>query len=118
MAITSSSRRTPRLRAAIHLGLVLATLVACAESVRSGSAPAPELPGVAAAMRAAVDRHEVAGAVTLVIGRERTLHLSAVGSSDLAAGTPLTTDALFWIASMTKPITASAVMMLQDEGKL
>ncbi len=118
MASTSSPRRTPRLRSAISLGLALAAVVACAETARSPSEPAPEIPGVSAAMRAAVDRHEVAGAVTLVIGRERVLHLSAVGSSDLAAGTPLSTDALFWIASMTKPITASAVMMLQDEGKL
>jgi CubicO group peptidase (beta-lactamase class C family) len=118
MASTSSSKRGVRLRATIHLGLALAVLASCAETVRSVAAPAPEIPGVSAAMRAAVDRHEVAGAVTLVIGREKTLHLSAVGSSDIAAGTPLTTDALFWIASMTKPITASAVMMLQDEGKL
>jgi CubicO group peptidase (beta-lactamase class C family) len=118
MSRTPSSGRTPRLSSAIHLSIALATVVACAETVPSGSEPAPEIAGVSAAMRSAVDRHEVAGAVTLVIGPQRTLHLSAVGSSDLAAGTPMQSDALFWIASMTKPITASAVMMLQEEGRL
>src|SRR5205823_85869 len=38
--------------------------------------------------------------------------------SDVAARTPMPTDALFWIASQTKPITATALMMLVDEGRL
>jgi CubicO group peptidase (beta-lactamase class C family) len=76
------------------------------------------LPQVAAKMRAQVDAGEIAGAVTLVTGPERVLHLDAVGMADREAGVPLKTDAIFWIASMTKPITATAVLMLQDEGKL
>jgi CubicO group peptidase (beta-lactamase class C family) len=76
------------------------------------------LPGVTAKMRAHVEAGEVAGAVTLVADAARTLHLEAVGLADLAAGTPLQADTIFWIASMTKPVTATAVMLLQDEGKL
>jgi CubicO group peptidase (beta-lactamase class C family) len=48
----------------------------------------------------------------------RTLSLEATGLADREAQKPMRTDSLFWIASMTKPITATAVLMLQDEGKL
>ncbi len=61
---------------------------------------------------------EISGAVTLVETRDRVVSLEAVGESDLANHTPMKTDSVFWIASMTKPITATAVMMLLDEGKL
>jgi CubicO group peptidase (beta-lactamase class C family) len=61
---------------------------------------------------------EIAGAVALVADRNRVLHLSAVGQSDLTAGRTLKTNDLFWIASMSKPVTAVAVAMLVDDGKL
>lgn len=60
----------------------------------------------------------IAGAVTLVASHDRILDCQALGSADLAAHKPMTPDALFWIASMTKPMTAVAVLMLQEEGKL
>lgn len=78
----------------------------------------PSLPRVTAKMRAHVDAGEVAGVVTLVADADRTVHLEAVGLADREAGTPLEADTIFWIASMTKPVTGTAVMMLQDEGKL
>ena len=46
------------------------------------------------------------------------LSLEAVGYADVAAKKPMRTDALFWIASQSKPITATALMMLVDEGKV
>ncbi len=61
---------------------------------------------------------EIAGAVTLVALNERIIHLDAAGHADLASGAPLTTDAMFGVMSMTKPITATALMILVDEGKL
>ncbi len=61
---------------------------------------------------------EIPGAVTLVADGNRILHLSAVGLADFEKQTPMATDSIFWIASMTKPITATAVMMMQEEGKL
>jgi CubicO group peptidase (beta-lactamase class C family) len=79
---------------------------------------APELPGVTAAMQASVDAHQIAGAVTWVATRDKVVHLGATGFADLAAHKPMPTDALFWIASMSKPVTSVAVLMLQDEGKL
>ncbi len=84
----------------------------------SDEATPPEIAAVTHAMRDAVDRREIAGAVTLVGSADKILHLSAVGDADIAARRPMQADALFWIASMTKPVTACAIMMLQDEGKL
>src|SRR5690349_9527815 len=69
-------------------------------------------------MQGFVTDKAIAGAVTLVANRERILHLSSVGFSDIGAKSPMRTDALFWIASMTKPVTAAAILLLQDEGKL
>jgi CubicO group peptidase (beta-lactamase class C family) len=65
-----------------------------------------------------VDSHMIAGAVTLVATKDKILDLSAVGYADVAAKKPMATDDLFWIASMSKPITATALMMLVDEGKV
>ena len=70
------------------------------------------------ALQPFVDRNELAGAVTLVATREKTLGLDTVGFADIAARTPMHPDTLFWIASMTKPITGTAFMMLVDEGKV
>src|SRR5690349_14462056 len=65
-----------------------------------------------------VDRHELAGAVMLVASRERVLDVEAVGYSDVKGLKLMQPDALFWIASQSKPMTASALMMLVDEGKV
>jgi CubicO group peptidase (beta-lactamase class C family) len=65
-----------------------------------------------------IDKKEIAGAVTLVATRERVLQLETVGEADIATHAPMKPDTIFWIASMTKPVTGAAVMMMQDEGKL
>lgn len=69
-------------------------------------------------MQQFVEKDVVAGAVTLVATKEGVKHLVAVGKADLASGRVMKTDDLFWIASMTKPITATAVAILAEEGKL
>jgi CubicO group peptidase (beta-lactamase class C family) len=78
----------------------------------------PVLPSVRSAMQKCVDDREVAGSVTLVATGDGIVHLDAVGKADVAANRPMSSDQLFWIASMTKPVTGAAVMMMQDEGKL
>jgi CubicO group peptidase (beta-lactamase class C family) len=65
-----------------------------------------------------VDRGNLAGAVMLVASPDKVLSLEAVGYSDVGSRIPLKTDALFWIASMNKPITSTALMLLVDEGKV
>jgi CubicO group peptidase (beta-lactamase class C family) len=79
---------------------------------------APKLAGIGAAMQQKVDEKEIAGAVTVIVGKDRMLHLESTGYADLATKRPIAPDSMFWIASMTKPITGVAVMMLQDDGKL
>lgn len=74
--------------------------------------------GVAQAVKPFVDAKELAGAVMLVANKDKVLTLEAVGSADIAGDRPMLIDALFWIASMSKPITAAALMILVDEGKV
>jgi CubicO group peptidase (beta-lactamase class C family) len=82
------------------------------------SQPADRFAAVAPRMQEFVDQGEVSGAVTLLATRDRILHLSAVGKTDMAKVRKMQTDDIFWIASMTKPITAVCIAILADEGKL
>ena len=79
---------------------------------------ATEPSDIASVLQPFVDRHELAGAVTLVASKDKILSLQAVGYADIAAKKSMRTDALFWIASMSKPIAATALMMLVDEDKV
>jgi CubicO group peptidase (beta-lactamase class C family) len=78
----------------------------------------PIMDNVAEAMTRFVDEGEVAGVVSLVANEKGILHQHVVGSGDLANKQPLSHDSIFWIASMSKPITGACVMLLVDEGKL
>jgi CubicO group peptidase (beta-lactamase class C family) len=100
------------------VGRAAAGLIAAGMIAAAGTAAEPQLPGVGAAMEEMVARHEIAGAVTVVVDRERVLHLEATGLADIRSGRPMTADSLFWIASMTKPVTGAALAMLIEEGKL
>lgn len=93
------------------------TSVALAASLTAFAAP-PKLPGIGAAMEEMIARNEIAGAVTVVVGKDKLLHVEGTGFADVATKKPMAPDTLFWIASMTKPVTGVAVLMLQDEGKL
>ncbi|MCH5377266.1 MAG: beta-lactamase family protein [Planctomycetes bacterium] len=73
---------------------------------------------LAASVQPFVDRQELAGAVMLVADKDRVLSTEAVGWADIAAQKPMRTDSMFWIASQSKPITAAALMMLVDQGKV
>ncbi|QJE97621.1 serine hydrolase domain-containing protein [Luteolibacter luteus] len=79
---------------------------------------APILPAVSAAMDKVIADKEIAGSVTLIEDKEKPLHLATNGYSDLEKKTPMAKDSIFWIASMTKPVTGTAVMMMQEAGKL
>jgi CubicO group peptidase (beta-lactamase class C family) len=98
------------------------------------AAPAPAVPTVAKAeevgfsterlqrIHEAVQRHieskDVSGAVTLVARRGRVVHFEAQGLMDIESKKPMARDSIFRLASMSKPITAVAVMMLIEEGKI
>lgn len=69
-------------------------------------------------LEAFVEDGSLSGAVAVLYQNDKILSEEVVGFRDLESKSPMQADSLFWIASMTKPITAMAVMMLQDEGKL
>ena len=102
--------------ARVRFALLLAVLPLVAFSVAAEEPAASK--GIAAALKPFVESHSLAGAVILVANKDKVLSLEAVGFADVAAGRPMKTDALFWIASQSKPITAAALMMLVDEGKV
>jgi CubicO group peptidase (beta-lactamase class C family) len=94
-------------------------LIALAVALGVGQRPLQTAePDVASSLKQYVDRGVLAGAVTLVSSPEKVVSLQSVGYSDVGAKTPMTTDAFFWIASMSKPMTAAAVMMLVDLGNV
>jgi CubicO group peptidase (beta-lactamase class C family) len=78
----------------------------------------PVLPGIGAAMDQMIAKNEIAGAMTAIVGKEGLRHLEGTGFADVATRRAMTPETLFWIASMTKPVTGVAVLMLQDEGRL
>lgn len=77
-----------------------------------------KLAAIHPAMEAAVKAKEAAGIVTLVLEKGKIVYQDAAGLADISKGRAMEKDALFWIASMTKSINATAVMVLVDEGKL
>jgi CubicO group peptidase (beta-lactamase class C family) len=85
---------------------------------RSAFSDEPVLPGIGAAIQEMVAKKEIAGAVTIVETKEKLLHVESTGLADVASKRPITPETMFWIASMSKPVTGTAILMLQDEGKL
>jgi len=73
---------------------------------------------IAAWQRTQVDAGAFSGAVAAIARNGKVAYLRAVGFRDAAKTIPLQPDAIFWIASMTKPVTSVAAMMLVEEGRL
>ena len=79
---------------------------------------ASKLRGIEQVVGEHLDRKELAGAVTLVLRKGSIVHLEAHGWQDIDSQTPMATDTIFRIYSMTKPIVSTAVMMLVDSGQV
>lgn len=90
----------------------------CTTLHRNAEQNSPEILAINASMKDYVTAKKTSGVVTLVGQKGKIVHLGAVGKADIEGGRSMKTSDVFSIASMTKPITATAVMMLQDEGKL
>jgi CubicO group peptidase (beta-lactamase class C family) len=69
-------------------------------------------------MQRHIDAGDIAGAVTLVARRGRIAHFEAHGLMDIESKKPMQKDAIFRLASMSKPITGVAILMLMEEGKI
>lgn len=85
----------------------------------SSRAESPAPPAVVhAAMEAEIAAHHAAGVVTLVLQDGKVIHHDAAGMADRENQVAMREDHVFWIASMTKSISVTAIMTLVDEGKL
>jgi CubicO group peptidase (beta-lactamase class C family) len=93
-------------------------LLAVALAAATCLTPAQAGDAIATRMQEFADTKQFSGSVTLVANRGKVVHWEAIGVADVATGQPMAKDSMFAIASMTKPITATALMILQDEGKL
>jgi len=65
-----------------------------------------------------IDGDEISGAVTAVVSPDGIIAIEAFGLADVAKKRSMSKDSMFWIASMTKPMTAMGIMMLVEEGKV
>lgn len=122
--------RRLRLLAVVLLTALVATPVGAQRAVAIATAPplptaTPESVGLAsralaqmdAGMQDLIDKKHLAGIVTLVARRGKVVQHKAYGFQDLEKQTPMRTDTIARIYSMTKPITGVAMMILYDEGK-
>jgi CubicO group peptidase (beta-lactamase class C family) len=104
-----------------YVGLVLlliATAVGSLAQAADDPSAAPSDGGMAEKLQPFLDKHYIAGAVVLVTDKDRVLDLEAIGYSNLPAAKAMKPTDLFYIASMTKCFTATALMMMVDEGKV
>jgi methyl acetate hydrolase len=97
----------------ITVGIVLAASLGTLRAQNS-----PGSAAIDASLRNAVERKDVPGVVALITDRQRVLYQGAFGVADVSTGRALSADALFRIASMTKPVTSLALMQLVEQGRL
>ena len=119
---------TSRIRR-MTLAVVVALLVALVPSsllAQGLTRAVPEAVGMSSerlerlteALQGYVDDGQLAGAVAIVVRRGRIAYLEAVGQRDVASAAPMDADAIFRIASQTKALASTGVMLLQEEGRL
>ena len=77
----------------------------------------PHEDSIGAALRAYVDAGTLAGAATLIWRDGRIVHTASMGCRDLVTNLPVERDTIFRIASMSKPVTTVAALMLYDDGR-
>ncbi len=98
-------------------GLALAADLPTAKPEQVGLS-SERLARITQVLRADVERGRIPGAVVVVARKGRVAYVQAVGFRDKTAGTPMTPDAIFRIASMTKPLVTVAALSLYEEGRL
>jgi CubicO group peptidase (beta-lactamase class C family) len=99
---------------------IIATTLGLSLAVTAGQEQPgpPSIPGISARTRQIIEAKQVAGAVTLIATPDRVVHLDASGNAVQSPAQVMAIDNIFWIASMSKPILATLIMMLQDDGLL
>ncbi len=106
--------------------LLLGVALSLAPAARAAAAPGtPEAHGFSserlkrldAVVQTEIDQKHLAGAVVYVARDGQPVHFRAYGQQEIEVGKPMPTDAIFRIASMSKALTTTAIMMLYEEGK-
>ena len=116
------------------MAVALSVALACASALAQAQAGAPapktaggnKVPGfsdtgkaaLSQQLAAAVGRGDTPGVVALVVNRNGVIFEGAAGKFDVARNVPMPANAIFQIASMTKPVTSVAIMMLREQGQL
>ena len=120
------TRNEPSRRDFLRIASAGATVASVAVASRPHRAAADELKpgqrqalvGIDDAFQKAVDAGKVPGAVAMAATDKGILYETAIGYRDTASGRRMSLDTVFWIASMTKAVTATAAMQLVERGEL
>ena len=117
-AVRLSSRRAAVVLVLLPLMAAAALAVVPAAKPEEVGFASDRLQRVNQVIQRAIDAKQIAGAVTVVARRGKVAHFEAQGMMDLEARTPMRKDAIFRMASMSKPVTGVAILMLLEEGKV
>jgi len=108
----------------VTLFVILAASIACAQGIPNATKPEDvglskeRLQRISAWIQADVDKKVVPGAVVMILRKGKIAYFEAFGYQDREKNIPMTRNSIFRIASMTKPFTSLAIMMLAEEGKI
>ena len=101
-----------------RLAWLLPLLFVAAVTAAPPSLPQQGATALSTFLKGATDRGDVPGVVVAVVDKNGVLYNEAFGQSSTLSKKAMTKDTIFNMASMTKPVTSIAIMMLVDEGKL
>ena len=118
--------RNPRIRSGLVVGLLLVPSVVLADGAGAFPTAKPEAVGLssarlerlAQAIKRDVDQGRMPGAVIAIARKGKLAYYEAFGFADKAANVPMPKEAIFGLASMTKPMVAVATLMLAEQGDL
>jgi CubicO group peptidase (beta-lactamase class C family) len=122
-AMPTRGQVSPKRTGCARFIVILLALAMTAASVPVGrpedlGLSSARLPRITEVIQRYIAANEISGAVTIVARRGRVAHFEAHGLMDIESRAPMRKDAIFRIASMTKPVTGVAVLMLVEEGKI
>jgi CubicO group peptidase (beta-lactamase class C family) len=119
MAVNSNKRRVIlKTAAAIPVAASFGRIASTDVLAATKGAKTAAQPVIDPVLRRAAEAGDVAGVVAMAATSDGVLYQGAFGKRDLVKGTEMTLDSVFWIASMTKAITATAAMQLVEKRKL
>jgi CubicO group peptidase (beta-lactamase class C family) len=110
--------RPSRRLAVVLLGLTLTAATLPSAKPEDVGLSSERLQRITQLVQRYIDEGQITGTVTMVSRKGRVAHFEAQGQMDLESRAPMRKDAIFRIASLSKPITGVAILMLMEEGKL